>query len=856
MTASYYTTNSQRIHQNESKMVNPSSISCFISNIRWTVLLFSLLTTTTRASFYPRPVDDASRARAALQWEPIEDLRARWQMPFHYKPVALHPEECRYLTELECAQADQMKATHIEQSRQDQRAQQQRQLQQGPQAPGPQKRILVVMMRFTDHVGRVLPTLAVMEPIWKDKIAAWLDAQSYGAHAPQFDVLDWIDTDNTEAYYSGGEFGRTDLLDQAIRYVLTQVETNYPDWDWTPYDSNGNGEIDNIIILHSGYNAESFQIDCQSSREPENGIWSHWKYVPNDAWTSPKSGLKAAQYMVTSSMEGACESLPSETGVMVMNYMHSLGLESLYDQGDGVGKGVGMFDIMAYPYGYDHSGEPGSLCAYNKIRLEWITALEVSENMYVQLGPYGRTPDVIQISKPYSMDEYLLLENRQPVGVDTGFFGAGIAIYHIDELQDGQVAAGIPGSEDYPFDHYAVAVLPKDGLYELEHGTNQGDQGDLFVVGDTLGPGMGDTVFPNTDGYQWGYVWENGLTIEVVSECGDAARGKMMVVKITGLGDGEPTGSPECVEGSGNPTESAIIEQPEGAGGQPENPPAGQPESNPPGQSETHPPGQSETPPGQPEGNPPGQEAAQPTDPTVPQETPAPTEPTGLAEVTRIPVTTETEPPKSFTMAPSPGEGDEDGDLVSMTSEVSAPGTASVSRPRPEESAAPGTATASRPGRTEATAAPTEEEFVGVAPRDTTAAPSAAPTTEAEGAETIVTMAPTESPGADSSRPIDDGATAVDDGYDSTTGSVGALPPPEAADQDNSMLKLPDVLASSAEGVDETTPLAILPPQKVDSIQVVEEQESETQPKSGAWTASRWSAACSTLGLIFLSIYL
>lgn len=70
------------------------------------------------------------------------------------------------------------------------------------------------------------------------------------------------------------------------------------------------------------------------------------------------------------------------------------------------------------------------------------------------------------------------------------------------------------------------------------------------------------------------------------------------------------------------------------------------------------------------------------------------------------------------------------------------------------------------------------------------------------------------------------------------------------------MLKLPDVLASSAEGVDETTPLAILPPQKVDSIQVVEEQESETQPKSGAWTASRWSAACSTLGLIFLSIYL
>lgn len=41
------------------------------------------------------------------------------------------------------------------------------------------------------------------------------------------------------------------------------------------------------------------------------------------------------------------------------------------------------------------------------------------------------------------------------------------------------------------------------------------------MPGDSLGPGEGNTVFPNTDAYQGGYVFESGVRINVLFQEGD-----------------------------------------------------------------------------------------------------------------------------------------------------------------------------------------------------------------------------------------------------------------------------------------------------------------------------------------------
>ena len=101
--------------------------------------------------------------------------------------------------------------------------------------------------------------------------------------------------------------------------------------------------------------------------------------------------------------------------------------------------------------------------------------------------------------------------------------------------------------------HYQVAILPKDGLYELEQGLNNGDAGDMWLPGDVLGPGMGGTVYPNTDRYQGGTIVETGLWLKVLSQ-----EGTDITFQVGGF-DGEPvpesgTLTPETTTTTDSPT--------------------------------------------------------------------------------------------------------------------------------------------------------------------------------------------------------------------------------------------------------------------------------------------------------------
>lgn len=66
--------------------------------------------------------------------------------------------------------------------------------------------------------------------------------------------------------------------------------------------------------------------------------------------------------------------------------------------------------------------------------------------------------------------------------------------------------------------HYKVALLQADGLYQLESTTQRGDGNDVWYLGgkNVLGP---NTV-PNTNAYQRGVVKNTGITITVTSPPG------------------------------------------------------------------------------------------------------------------------------------------------------------------------------------------------------------------------------------------------------------------------------------------------------------------------------------------------
>jgi hypothetical protein len=80
--------------------------------------------------------------------------------------------------------------------------------------------------------------------------------------------------------------------------------------------------------------------------------------------------------------------------------------------------------------------------------------------------------------------------------------------------------------------------LQKDQRYDLEQNVNLGDEGDLWVPDDILGPGTvtdedGETitVYPNTDAYQNGTIVPTGISIKIVSRSDTK-----MYFQVEGLG--------------------------------------------------------------------------------------------------------------------------------------------------------------------------------------------------------------------------------------------------------------------------------------------------------------------------------
>ena len=121
-------------------------------------------------------------------------------------------------------------------------------------------------------------------------------------------------------------------------------------------------------------------------------------------------------------------------------------------------------------------------------------------------------PDVYIITPAECADgEYFLIENRQPIpdDFDERFWEpGGITIYHIDENNlfvdgFGNSPRGGPFQNGWPENgnHYPVALLQADGLYELEQSLNNGHIEDVYDVNANpiLTPGAGNpTPYPNT----------------------------------------------------------------------------------------------------------------------------------------------------------------------------------------------------------------------------------------------------------------------------------------------------------------------------------------------------------------------
>ena len=80
------------------------------------------------------------------------------------------------------------------------------------------------------------------------------------------------------------------------------------------------------------------------------------------------------------------------------------------------------------------------------------------------------SPTVFRIDQNLPNGEYLLIENRQPVGFESVMPQGGLAIWHIDESKSSNTEEGYPGQDGWPENnkHYKIALFQADGNFDLE----------------------------------------------------------------------------------------------------------------------------------------------------------------------------------------------------------------------------------------------------------------------------------------------------------------------------------------------------------------------------------------------------
>lgn len=251
---------------------------------------------------------------------------------------------------------------------------------------------------------------------------------SYGKLNISTDVIGWIKVDKPQAYYGGNNEYNSDSNPRVLLHdVIKQIKKL--DIDFSKYDSNSDGLIDVIHIIHSGYGEES--------GEDPNAIWSHQRTLKDKI--EVKGNYYINNYFTSPELSSYKRNEITSIGVICHEYGHALGLMDYYDtdynESGGRSLGLRNWDLMASGFWNNRGNCPAYTNAYSKYLLGWIYLKELGMNQDIILKNIEEHEEGYIISTKHK-SEFFVLENRQQIGFDKELPHHGLLIYKIDRSDD------------------------------------------------------------------------------------------------------------------------------------------------------------------------------------------------------------------------------------------------------------------------------------------------------------------------------------------------------------------------------------------------------------------------------------
>lgn len=272
-----------------------------------------------------------------------------------------------------------------------------------------------------DDYDKMLNEKGYNERNGKGCMAEYFRDQSNGLFNVQFDVYgpyrigqkaQPYDTPNSNTR----NYGREAMIEATNLFLA-----DHPEIDFSQYDWNNNGSINQVIYVYAGLPGNISSDNC----------YGHiWPNTSSFTTITTHDGKKIFNYTCSGEHWPTKTPISCGIGTICHEFTHSLGLPDIYPVGGEGFSVVDEWDLMDGGNFTNYGWCPPEFTAMEKWLMGWLSFKDLTEPTSISgLKPVAEGGDVYRIK--HSDSEWLLLENRQQKGWDAGAPGSGLVIYHV-----------------------------------------------------------------------------------------------------------------------------------------------------------------------------------------------------------------------------------------------------------------------------------------------------------------------------------------------------------------------------------------------------------------------------------------